>query len=443
MGMTTLSSLWLSLLCSSMAFTTCAAAGLRLSLTHVDANLTVAERMRRAMARTRSRLASTGDAAVSAPVHWATSQYIAEYLIGDPPQRAEAIIDTGSNLVWTQCSECSSSSTGCFGQNLPYYDPSQSTSDLAVACGDAACSLGSETQCASDDDGDTTCAVSTSYGAGDIAGVLATETFTFGSSEKKVVITALDFGCITATELTQGSLDGASGIIGLGRGGLSLVSQLGDTKFSYCLTPYNTDTVDQSHLFVGDSAGLSPGNNNAPVTSVPFVKNPNDDVFGTFYYLPLTGIAVGEATLDVPASAFALRRVSSGEGWAGTLIDSGSPLPSLVDVAYRALRDELARQLGASLVQPPEGYDVCVARGDAGKVVPPLVLHFGGGGGDLVVPPENYWGAVDDATACMMVLNSSPSETTTIGNYMQQNMHLLYDLGNNVLSFQTVDCSSM
>ncbi|CAN6329489.1 unnamed protein product [Urochloa humidicola] len=429
MGMT---SLLLLALFSSLAFTTCA--GLRLELTHVDANRTVEERMRRAMARTRQhRLASTN--AVAAPIHWMKTQYIAEYLIGDPPQRAEAIIDTGSNLVWTQCSGCSSSSTGCFSQNLPYYDPSKSSTAQGVACGDAACALGSETQCASDDE---TCAVDTGYGAGDIAGVLGTETFTFGSEK-----VTLDFGCITLTELTRGSLDGASGIIGLGRGGLSLVSQLQDTKFSYCLTPYNTaNTVDQSVLSVGSSAGLSPGNN-APVTSVPFVTNPNEDPYSTFYYLPLTGIAVGETTIDIPASAFALRQVSSGE-WVGTFIDSGSPFTSLVDVAYKALKDELARQMAGSLVQPPEdGLDLCVARGDAGKVVPPLALRFGSGSGDLVVPPENYWGPVDDATACMMVFRSSSDQPTIIGNYMQQNMHLLYDLGSGVLSFQAADCSSM
>jgi hypothetical protein len=302
-----------------------------------------------------------------------------------------------------------------------------------VVCGDAACSLGNETRC----DGQA-CGVHTGYGAGRIAGLLGTEEFTFGSEK-----VTLDFGCINASRLTTGSLDGASGIIGLGRGGLSLVSQLRDTKFSYCLTPYFTDTVDQSHLFVGSSAGLSPGNN-APVTSVSFVESPNEYPFSSFYYLPLTGITVGGTSLDVPASAFGLRQLSSG-GWAGTLIDSGSPFTTLVDVAYQALRDELARQLGASLVPPPDGttgFDLCVARGDAGKLVPPLELRFGSGGEDLVVPPENYWGPVDDATACMVVFSSS-GETTIIGNYMQQDMHLLYDLGNGVLSFQAADCSSM
>ncbi|ONM33262.1 aspartic proteinase nepenthesin-1 [Zea mays] len=435
--------LWLALLCAALAFCT-RAAGLRLELTHVDAkqNCSTEERMRRATERTHRRLASMGEA--SAPVHWAESQYIAEYLIGDPPQQAEAIIDTGSNLIWTQCSTCQPA--GCFSQNLSFYDPSRSRTARPVACNDTACALGSETRCARDN---KACAVLTAYGAGVIGGVLGTEAFTFQPQSENV---SLAFGCIAATRLTPGSLDGASGIIGLGRGNLSLVSQLGDNKFSYCLTPYFSQSTNTSRLFVGASAGLSSGG--APATSVPFLKNPDVDPFSTFYYLPLTGITVGDAKLAVPEAAFDLRQVATGL-WAGTLIDSGSPFTSLVDVAYQALRDELVQQLGASIVPPPagaEGLDLCaaVAHGDVGKLVPPLVLHFGSGGGDVAVPPENYWGPVDDSTACMVVFSSGGpnstlpmNETTIIGNYMQQDMHLLYDLEKGMLSFQPADCSSM
>lgn len=455
--------LWLALLCAALAFSTCAAAaaaaaaGLRLELTHVDAkqNCTTKERMRRATERTHRRLASMagGGGEASAPIHWNETQYIAEYLIGDPPQQAAAIIDTGSNLIWTQCSTCRAN--GCFGQDLTFYDPSRSRTAKPVACNDTACLLGSETRCARDG---KACAVLTAYGAGAIGGFLGTEVFTFGHGQSSENNVSLAFGCITASRLTPGSLDGASGIIGLGRGKLSLPSQLGDNKFSYCLTPYFSDAANTSTLFVGASAGLSGG---APATSVPFLKNPDDDPFDSFYYLPLTGITVGTAKLDVPAAAFDLREVAPAK-WGGTLIDSGSPFTSLIDVAYQALRDELVRQLGASVVPPPagaEGLDLCVggvAPGDAGKLVPPLVLHFGsgggsaGGGGDVVVPPENYWGPVDDSTACMVVFSSGGpnstlllNETTIIGNYMQQDMHLLYDLGQGVLSFQPADCSSV
>ncbi|XP_062204774.1 aspartic proteinase nepenthesin-1-like [Phragmites australis] len=426
--------LWLALLCVSLS--SFAACGLRLELTHVDAkdNCTVEERLHRATERTHRRLASMGG--VIAPVRWAETQYIAEYHIGDPPQRAEAIVDTGSDLIWTQCVTCRPK---CFSQNLPFYNYSRSLTVQAVSCNDTICAVNSETQCTRDG---KACAVLVSYGAGDIAGVLGTEVFTFRSEKVR-----LAFGCIIATDIAQGSLDGASGIIGLGRGALSLVSQLGDTKFSYCLTPYLRDTVNPSHLYVGASAELS---GNVPVTSVPFVKNPKEDPFNTFYYLPLVGMTVGNAKLAIPAEAFDLRQVAPGVWAGGVLIDSGSPFTSLVDVAYQALGAELARQLGASLVTPPaKVLDLCVARGNV-SLVPPLVLHFGGGG-DVVVPPENYWGPVDRATECMLVFNAATrtnatlpmNETTIIGNYMQQNMHLLYDLGQGVLSFQPADCSSM
>ncbi|KAL6847352.1 hypothetical protein ACP4OV_023205 [Aristida adscensionis] len=438
--------LWLALSCATLAFAT-GAAGIHLKLTHVDAkqNDAVEERARtrtrrrmastggleeRARTRTRRRMASTGG--VAAPVHWAwaRTQYIAEYLIGDPPQAAEAIVDTGSNLVWTQCSACA---PFCLAQNLPYYDHSRSRAAAVPApCGAAACALGGESRCAGDG---RTCAVVTSYGFGDVAGVLGTEAFTFGSGEK----VTLAFGCVTAARLSPESLAGASGILGLGRGALSLPSQLGAAKFAYCLTRYFSDgNFSQSHLFVGASAGLIAG---SPATAVPFVESPKEGPFNGFYYLPLAGITVGDAKLAVPAAAFGLRQVAPGK-WAGTVIDSGTPFTSLVDVAYRALR--------------AAAYDLCVAPGDVGRLVPLLTLHFGGDGGgggegDVVVPPESYWKLVDMSASCMVVFSSAArpnatlpmNETTFIGNFMTQDMHLLYDLGNGVLSFQPADCSSL
>ncbi|CAM0952948.1 unnamed protein product [Alopecurus aequalis] len=395
--------------------------GLRIKLTHVDAkgNYTMAELVRRAVDRSRQRLATiaAGDD-VSAPVHWAQTQYIAEYLIGSPPQRAEALIDTGSSLIWTQCSACSSGN--CFEQDLPRYDPSQSSSAKDVPCTDAAC-------LATDVNGCTppgNCAFGAGYGAGNIFGELGTETFTFQSSTAK-----LTFGCVTSSQITEGALDGASGLIGLGRQRSSLVSQTGATKFSYCLTPYFTANSAPSHLFVGASARLSGG---SPVMSVQFVKSSS-----TFYYLPLVGLTVGETKLPIPSSLFQLNGNSG-----GVIIDSGSPTTSLVHDAYQALRNELARQLNSSLVAPPGGTnaDLCVAQKDlADGKVPVLVFNFSGA--DMAVPPTNYWAPVDESTACMLI--SSSRGMTIIGNFQQQNMHLLYDVAGGTLSFQTADCSAL
>ncbi|CAM0949310.1 unnamed protein product [Alopecurus aequalis] len=399
------------------------------------------ERMRRAGQRTHRRLASV--LAAAAPVRWGDTEYIADYSIGDPPQPAQAVVDTGSDLVWTQCMSCGS--YYCFPQTLPRFNFSRSRTAYSVRCNGTLCTDAHEIsgQCL----GDTgVCAIIARYGAGDVGGFLGIEEFTFGSEKVTVA-----FGAMIASHLQPGSLNGASGLIGLGRGELSLVSQVSGGMFSYCLTPYFSDHVDTSHLFVGSSASMSGGyNTRGVITTVPFVANPKEDPYNTFYYLPLVGMTVGDARLIIPASAFDLRQVEPGLWAGGVIVDSGSPLTGLVDVAYEALSQELKRQLDGSLVTSPiDMLELCVTRGDVGKLVPPLVLHFSGGG-DLALPAKNYWAPVDEGTACMVVFSTARvnltmpmNETTVIGNYMQQDVHVLYDLGNGEISFQPAYCNSI
>ena len=408
-----------------------------MKLTHVDdkAGYTTEERVRRAVAVSRERLASTqqqrgafGD--VSAPVHLVTRQYIAEYLIGDPPQRAEALIDTGSDLIWTQCA--TTCLKACAKQDLPYYNLSLSASFTPVPCTDSTklCAANRVHLCGLDG----SCMFMVSYGAGSIIGSLGTETFTFQSGTAR-----LAFGCVSLTRIVKGALNGASGLIGLGRGRLSLISQTGATKFSYCLTPYFHNHGASSHLFVGAAASLSGG---GAVTSLPFVKSPKDYPYSTFYYLPLVGITVGKTKLPIPSAAFELRQIVTGFWSGGVIIDTGSPFTSLADAAYGPLRKELARQLNRSLMQPPadSGLDLCVARNDFDKLVPVMLFHFSGGA-DMAVPPGSYWAPVDKSTACMMI--EEGGDESIIGNFQQQDLHLLYDIGKGELSFQTADCGAL
>ncbi|VAH85233.1 unnamed protein product [Triticum turgidum subsp. durum] len=396
-------------LCSSAAtLVTCSSAGLHMELIHVDGkgNYTVAERVQRAMASSRQRLASFVD--VSAPVHWNTSQYIAEYLIGNPPQRAEALIDTGSDLIWTQCSTCSLKGS-CVMQGLPYYNASKSDSFHPVPCNDTLCLANQAHSCRPDG----SCAFGAFYGAGDARGSIGTEVFAFEHGS-----VTLTFGCVDTLMITPGSLDGASGLIGLGRGPLSLVSQIGASKFSYCHTPYlrsNATPGASSHLFVGATARLSGG---SPVMSMSFVQGPKRN---PFYYVPLIGISVGKTRLSIPPMVFALKQNGTG---GGVFIDSGNPTSVL-----------------GSLLPPPagSGIDLCVALAQE-KTVPSMVFHFSGGA-DMVLPPENYWVPLDDSMSCMVMHKSS--YVSIIGNFQLQNMHLLYDLTKEELSFQTADCSSL
>nr|CAB3466319.1 unnamed protein product [Digitaria exilis] len=333
-----------------------------MKLTHVDSkgNYTTEELFRRVITVTRKRVASMSAAAatagVSAPVHWATRQYITEYLVGDPPQRAEALIDTGSDLIWTQSTTCLRKL--CAKQDLPYFNASASSTFSPVPCRDASCAANYVHLCGLDGG----CTFGAFYGAGTVLGFLGTDAFVFGSGEATLAF------------------------------------------------------------------GLSSGGD-GPVSSMAFVESPKVYPYSTFYYLPLMAISIAGVELAIPSSAFELREIDKGYWSGGVIVDSGSPFTTLVDAAYQPLAGELSRQLNASLVPPPENTgsaELCVARGDVDEVVPEMVFHFAGGA-DMAVPPENYWAPVDKSTACLAIVHGY--DQNIIGNFQQQNLHLLFDVG--------------
>ncbi|KAI4989033.1 hypothetical protein ZWY2020_036350 [Hordeum vulgare] len=144
------------------------------------------------------------------------------------------------------------------------------------------------------------------------AGVMAQEAFTFGAANS----TKVAFGC---GNVNAGYLANNSGMVGLGRGPFSLVSQLGNSKFSYCLTSFLTPAP--SRLSFGAMATLDSTNTSdgAPVQSTPFVLNP---ALSSMYFLSLQGISLGDARLRVDPLAFAINDDGSG----GCMIDSGTSI---------------------------------------------------------------------------------------------------------------------
>lgn len=89
------------------------------------------------------------------------------------------------------------------------------------------------------------------------------------------------------------------------------MSQTGAGKFSYCLTPYDSDGKAASHLFVGASANLA---GESPVVSIKFVKNPTDPPYNGVYFLPLVVLTVGETKLPIPSSLSISGRSAPGTG---------------------------------------------------------------------------------------------------------------------------------
>ncbi|XP_020554902.1 aspartic proteinase nepenthesin-1-like, partial [Sesamum indicum] len=235
--------------------------GLQATLKHVDSggNFTRFELLERAIKRARKRIervhAKTSNVDIQAPIHPGDGDYLMDLSIGTPPLSYPAILDTGSDLTWTQCQPCRQ----CFDQPTPIFDPKNSSTFLKVDCSSNLCTESSIAIC-----NQGNCEYFYGYADGSYTyGFLATETFTF----EDVPVPNIVFGCGFEN---SGNFNGSAGIVGLGRGALSLVTQLQEPKFSYCL-PALGDANATGNLLMGSQAGRRSGN--VKITT-PLIQNP-------------------------------------------------------------------------------------------------------------------------------------------------------------------------
>ncbi|CAN6182498.1 unnamed protein product [Urochloa humidicola] len=429
----------------------------RVALKHVDAGkqLSRPELIWRAMRRSKARAAAlsavrsrrgsprffpgASDQPQQAPGATAVRpsgdlEYVVDLAIGTPPQRVSALLDTGSDLIWTQCAPCAS----CLSQPDPLFAPAASASYEPVRCAATLCSDIPHHGCLRATD---TCTYRYNYGDGTTTlGVYATERFTFASSSSSDALSVpLGFGC---GSVNVGSLNNGSGIVGFGRNPLSLVSQLSIRRFSYCLTPYASGR--RSTLLFGSLAGGVYGDDaTGAVQTTPLLQSPQNP---TFYYVRLTGLTVGPRRLRIPESAFALQPDGSG----GVILDSGTALTLLpatvLAEVVRAFRAQLRLPFanGSSSVDDgvcfavPGAWRRVASATSAQVAVPRMVLHFQGA--DLDLPRRNY--VLDDhrrGRLCLLLADSG-DDGSTIGNLVQQDMRVLYDLEAETLSFAPAQC---
>ncbi|XP_058089605.1 aspartic proteinase nepenthesin-2 [Magnolia sinica] len=403
--------------------------GIRVDLFHVDygGNFTKLELLQRAIKRGKHRLerlkagdvlaADDGSDELQAPVHAGNGEFLINLSIGTPTVPFSAIVDTGSDLIWTQCKPC----TSCYNQPTPIFDPSKSSSYSNLPCSSSLCKALPTSTCSPD------CEYLYAYGDySTTQGVLASETFTFGS---KITVPHIGFGCGDDNE-GKGFSQGA-GLVGLGWGPLSLISQLGAGKFSYCLT--SLDDSKTSPLFFGSTASFGKG---LKVGSTPLIKNPSQP---TFYYLSLEGITVGGTLLSIPKSTFALKDDGSG----GLIIDSGTSITYLEEVGYKLVRKAFVSQVQLEEADASStGLDLCFSLpSDASTVeVPKLVFHFNGA--DLDLPAENYM-ILDSSTGLLCLTIMDSTGMSIFGNFQQQNLQFVYDLQKETLSFAPVQCDQL
>ncbi|KAK3125228.1 hypothetical protein QOZ80_7BG0602040 [Eleusine coracana subsp. coracana] len=426
--------------------------GLRLELTHVDSkgNFTKSELFRRAAHRSRFRAATlsgarhgTGYNSATSPtwdtrskVHWSDNEYVFELAIGTPPVPFVALADTGSDLIWTQSRPC----TRCADQSTPIYNPFTSRSFSLEPCASTMCQgtprFPKRWACSSNGTRPQLCRYLYIYGDGAYSrGVMGRDTLTFPGSRPGTFVSVggVAFGC--GNENT-GAMFNGTGTVGLGRGPLSLVAQLGFGKFSYCLTNY-FHTKLTSPLLFGSLADLTAGGRgSAAVQTTPLVQNPEH---ATFYYVSLEGISIGDTRLSIPDHVFDIKSDGSG----GVIFDSGSSLTDLHETAFTAV----ASYVDEMFELPPSNYSTLTGPcytlqpGVELPEMPDMVLHFADGA-DMRLHRDNYMMHLKDQSEMCLTINGNRG-MSIIGNFQQQNMHVLYDITEGYLSFVPADCTKL
>ncbi|XP_047315654.1 aspartyl protease family protein 2-like [Impatiens glandulifera] len=347
-----------------------------------------------------------------------SGEYFTRFGIGTPPRYAYMVLDTGSDIVWIQCSPCRK----CYTQSDRLFNPARSTSYSPNSCDSPVCRRLDNPGC---DSRRKTCLYQVSYGDGSFTvGDFATETFTFrGNKVEKVA-----FGCGHDNE---GLFVAAAGLLGLGRGKLSFPGQTGHTfnqKFSYCLVDRVSSSKPSTILF-----GNSAVSRNAVFT--PLLTNPKLD---TFYYLGLVGLSVGGTR--VPGVSPSIFEVDSATGNGGVIIDSGTSVTRLTNAAYTAFRDSF-RAGAYDLKRAPNFslFDTCFDLSGKKEVkVPTVVLHFAGA--DVSLPASNYLIPVDTSGTFCFAFAGTNSGLSIIGNIQQQGFRIVYDLASNRVGFAARGC---
>lgn len=371
-------------------------------------------------------------ATVESGVPVGSGEYLVDVYLGTPPRRFRMIMDTGSDLNWLQCAPC----LDCFEQSGPIFDPAASISYRNVTCGDERCRLVSPPA----ESAPRECRRPRSdpcpyyYWYGDqsnTTGDLALEAFTVNLTQSGTRrVDGVAFGC---GHQNRGLFHGAAGLLGLGRGPLSFASQLrgvyGGHAFSYCLVEHGS-AAGSKIIFGHDDALLA----HPQLNYTAFAPATDAD---TFYYLQLKSVLVGGEAVNIPSDT-----LSAG----GTIIDSGTTLSYFPEPAYQAIRQAFIDRMSPSYPLIP-GFPVlspCYNVSGAEKVeVPELSLVFADGAA-WEFPAENYFIRLEpEGVMCLAVLGTPRSGMSIIGNYQQQNFHVLYDLEHNRLGFAPRRCADV
>ncbi|KAF2323741.1 hypothetical protein GH714_036793 [Hevea brasiliensis] len=361
--------------------------------------------------------------------------YIVRAKIGTPAQTLLVAMDTSNDAAWVPCS-------GCVGCSSTAFDSAKSSTFKTLGCQAAECKQRAGPNC-QEVHGSTQphlrwkrVHIQLDLRRLLLAANLSQDTVTLATDS----LPGYTFGCITKA---TGSSVPPQGLLGLGRGPLSLLSQsqsLYQSTFSYCLPSFRS-------LNFSGSLRLGPVGQPLRIKTTPLLKNPRRP---SLYYVNLVAIRVGRRVVDIPPSALAFDP-STG---AGTIFDSvctatnyrresphsGTVFTRLVTPAYIAVRDAFRQRVGNATVTSLGGFDTCYS---VPIVAPTITFMFSGM--NVTLPPDNLLIHSTAGSTTCLAMAAAPdnvnSVLSVIANMQQQNHRILFDVPNSRLGVAREQCS--
>ncbi|KAJ4825009.1 hypothetical protein Tsubulata_005643 [Turnera subulata] len=348
-----------------------------------------------------------------------SGDYLMKMSVGTPPVETLSILDTGSDLVWTQCTPC----TYCFPQDVPLFDPKASSTYKHVTCDSAPCHALDESYCESG-----SCLYSYMFGDGSVTeGVLGTDTVTLGSSTAGQSFSLPDsiIGCGTNNE---GNFDG-TGVVGLGQGPVSLLTrmqELIDGKFSYCLVSHLSNHTSKMNF---GRAGLTSGED---VHSTPLIPG----AVQTFYYVRLEKISVGHEEY-LPISNYTIPPVSSAP--VDMIVDTGTTLTYLPTLLYSRVAEAVRDLIPVKPLDDPTDSSILCYDSKASFMKPVISMHFT----DAVVRLDDINTFTDIAEDVVCFAFMASDDVAIYGNTQQMNFLVGFDVQEKTVSFKKAVCEEL
>ncbi|XP_024990655.1 aspartic proteinase-like protein 2 [Cynara cardunculus var. scolymus] len=361
--------------------------------------------------------------------------YFTKIRIGTPPKDYHVQVDTGSDLLWVNCVGCQKCpKKSDLGISLALYNPKASSSAKIVTCDQQIC-RSTHNAAISNCKVGKQCSYSVTYGDGSSAtGYFVKDIVQVdrvsGDHQTTSMNGNIAFGCGSQKSGDMGSSQAAlDGILGFGQANSSMLSQLASAKkvkkiFSHCL-----DGSKGGGIFaIGEVV-------QPKVKTTPMIPDQEH------YNVEMKAIEVGGQVLRLPSGIF------GPSGKRGIIIDSGTTLAYLPDLAYKQVMEKIKvaqPKIKSHIVD--QQFTCYKYSGNVDKGFPVVTFHFANSL-SLKVYPHQYLFEVEDHEWCVGFQDSNlqtkdGKDLTLLGDLVLTDKVVTYDMEKKTIGWIEHNCSS-